>query len=211
MSWKDDILSQKVALEQYRTSTLITDITKSKDSDARVKTAALNNIKAKFLAYQALNKQLSQIVRESTPTDIGSTLASVGQLQQDIQNLKSELKTTQADVEVAEDREKQMQQDPVEVSNYEGVSAKIGVVKPLYRISVPFLIGSGLFLIIVSVLLFKENILVGIPVPTMPQQSSYSMLSFLKDPRIWGSLFGAACIVILFLALKISGKLPILP
>jgi hypothetical protein len=211
MSWKDDILSQKVALEQYRTSTLITDITKSKDADTRVKTTALNNIKAKFLAYQALNKQLSQIVRESTPTDIGSTLASVGQLQQDIQNLKSELKTTQADVEVAEDREKQMQQDPVEVSNYEGVSAKIGVVKPLYRISVPFLIGSGLFLIIVSVLLFKENILVGIPVPTMPQQPSYSVLSFLKDPRIWGSLFGAACIVILFLALKISGKLPILP
>jgi hypothetical protein len=211
MSWKDDILSKKVALEQYRTSTLITDITKSKDSDARVKTAALNNIKAKFLAYQALNKQLSQIVRESTPTDIGSTLASVGQLQQDIQNLKSELKTTQADVEVAEDREKQMQQDPVEVSNYEGVSAKIGVVKPLYRISVPFLIGSGLFLIIVSVLLFKENILVGIPVPTLQQQPSYSVLSFLKDPRIWGSLFGAACIVILFLALKISGKLPILP
>jgi hypothetical protein len=211
MSWKDDILSKKVALEQYRTSTLITDITKSKDSDARVKTAALNNIKAKFLAYQALNKQLSQIVRESTPTDIGSTLASVGQLQQDIQNLKSELKTTQADVEVAEDREKQMQQDPVEVSNYEGVSAKIGVVKPLYRISVPFLIGSGLFLIIVSVLLFKENILVGIPVPTLQQQPSYSVLSFLKDPRIWGSLFGAACIVILFLALKISGKPPILP
>jgi len=211
MSWKDDILSKKVALEQYRTSTLITDITKSKDSDARVKTAALNNIKAKFLAYQALNKQLSQIVRESTPTDIGSTLASVGQLQQDIQNLKSELKTTQADVEVAEDRQTQMQQDPVEVSNYEGVSAKIGVVKPLYRISVPFLIGTGLFLIIVSVLLFKENILVGIPVPTLPQQSSYSVLSFLKDPRIWGSLFGAACIVILFLALKISGKLPILP
>lgn len=211
MSWKDDILSKKVALEQYRTSTLITDITKSKDSDARVKTTALNNIKAKFLAYQALNKQLSQIVRESTPTDIGSTLASVGQLQQDIQNLKSELKTTQADVEVAEDRQTQMQQDPVEVSNYEGVSAKIGVVKPLYRISVPFLIGSGLFLIIVSVLLFKENILVGIPMPTLQQQPSYSVLSFLKDPRIWGSLFGAACIVILFLALKISGKLPILP
>ena len=211
MSWKDDILSKKVALEQYRTSTLITDITKSKDSDARVKTTALNNIKAKFLAYQALNKQLSQIVRESTPIDIGSTLASVGQLQQDIQNLKSELKTTQADVEVAEDREQQMQQDPVEVSNYEGVSAKIGVVKPLYRISVPFLIGSGLFLIIVSVLLFKENILVGIPMPTLQQQPSYSILSFFKDPRIWGSLFGAACIVILFLALKISGKLPILP
>jgi hypothetical protein len=211
MSWKDDILSKKVALEQYRTSTLITDITKSKDSDARVKTAALNNIKAKFLAYQALNKQLSQIVRESTPTDIGSTLASVGQLQQDIQNLKSELKTTRADVEVAEDRQTQMQQDPVEVSNYEGVSAKIGVVKPLYRISVPFLIGSGLFLIIVSVLLFKENILVGIPMPTLQQQPSYSILSFFKDPRIWGSLFGAACIVILFLALKISGKLPILP
>jgi hypothetical protein len=210
--WDDNVLAEKTRLENYRTTTLPTDITRSKDRNQQTKGTALETIKRNFLAYQNLNKDLSQIVRQATPQDIGSSLASVGQLQQDILQLKDDLKMAIADAEVAADRESQIQQDPVIVSNYEGIGAKVGLAKPLNRISVALLIGSGLFLIIVSVLLFKENILAGIPpLPAMQQGSSSSIVTFFKDPRVWGTLFGSACIVILFLTLKIAGKLPILP
>uniref|UniRef100_A0A6C0IB41 Uncharacterized protein n=1 Tax=viral metagenome TaxID=1070528 RepID=A0A6C0IB41_9ZZZZ len=210
--WDDNVLAEKTRLETYRTTTLPIDITRSRDGDQQTKGPALDRINRNFLAYQNLNKDLSQIVRQATPQDIGSSLASVGQLQQDILQLKDDLKMATADAEVAADRESQIQQDPVVVSNYEGIGAKVGLAKPLNRISVALLIGSGLFLIIVSVLLFKENILAGIPpLPAMQQGSSSSIVTFFKDPRVWGTLFGSACIVILFLTLKIAGKLPILP
>jgi len=210
--WDDNVLAEKTRLETYRTTTLPTDITRSRDGNQRTSSTALQTINSNFLAYQNLNKNLSQIVRQATPQDIGASLASVGQLQQDIIQLKDELKMAIADAEVAADRESQIQQDPVIVSNYEGIGAKVGLAKPLNRISVALLIGSGLFLIIVSVLLFKENILAGLPpLPAMQQGSSSSIVTFFKDPRVWGTLFGSACIVILFLTLKIAGKLPILP
>jgi hypothetical protein len=208
--WDDNILAEKTRLENYRTTTLPTDITRSRDGDQRTKGPALETINRNFLAYQNLNKDLSQIVRQATPQDIGASLASVGQLQQDILQLKDDLKMATADAEVAADRESQIQQDPVVVSNYEGISAKVGIAKPLNRISVALLIGAGLFLIIVSVLLFKENILAGVP-PLPAMQQGSSIVTFFKDPRVWGTLFGSACIVILFLALKIAGRLPILP
>lgn len=210
--WDDNVLAEKTRLENYRTRTLPNDITRSRDGDQITKGRALDTINRNFLAYQNLNKDLSQIVRRATPQDIGSSLASVGQLQQDLLQLKDDLKMATADAEVAVDRESHIQQDPVVVSNYEGISAKVGLAKPLNHISVAVLIGSGLFLIIVSVLLFKENILAGIPpLPAMQQGSSSSIVTFFKDPRVWGTLFGSACIVILFLTLKIAGKLPILP
>jgi len=210
--WDDNVLAEKTRLETYRTTTLPTDITRSRDGDQRTSSTALQTINRNFLAYQNLNKDLSQIVRQATPQDIGASLANVGQLQQDILQLKDDLKMATADAEVAADRESQIQQDPVVVSNYEGISAKVGIAKPLNRISVALLIGAGLFLIIVSVLLFKENILAGVPpLPGMQQGSSSSIVTFFKDPRVWGTLFGSACIVILFLALKIAGRLPILP
>jgi len=210
--WDDNVLAEKTRLENYRTRMLPNDITRSRDGDQITSNAALLTINRNFLAYQNLNKELSQIVRQATPQDIGASLANVGQLQQDILQLKDDLKMATADAEVAADRESQIQQDPVVVSNYEGISAKVGIAKPLNRISVALLIGAGLFLIIVSVLLFKENILAGVPpLPGMQQGSSSSIVTFFKDPRVWGTLFGSACIVILFLTLKISGKLPILP
>jgi hypothetical protein len=208
--WDDNVLAEKTRLETYRTRMLPNDITRSRDGDDITRNAALITINRNFLAYQNLNKELSQIVREATPDDIGGSLQSVGTLQQDILRLKDDLKMATADAEVAADRESQIQQDPVVVSNYEGISAKVGFVKPLNHISVAILIGSGIFLIIVSILLFKENILAGLPPLPAIQQGS-SIVTFFKDPRVWGTLFGSACIVILFLALKIAGKLPTLP
>ena len=174
---------------------------------------ASNRIKSNFLAYQNVNKQLSETIRKSTPQDLGATLSQIGTLQQNIATLKSEINNAKSDLDTSEQRESQMKLSPPEISNYQGLSTKFGVTKPLKFASVPILFGLSIFLVIASILLLKENFFSGLSLGSsstgfVPQ---ISFMDYIKDPRIWATLFGASMIVILFLSLRIANKLPVLP
>ena len=181
-------------------------------SSARTPKEASNRIKRNFLAYQNVNKQLSEIIRKSTPQDLGATLSQIGVLQQNVANLKKEIKQAKSDLDTSEQRENQMKLSPPEISHYQGLSTYFGITKPLKFISVPILFGLSIFLVIASILLLKENFLFGLSLnrPSIGI-SQFSLIDSIKDPRIWATLFGASLIVILFLSLRIANKLPVLP
>lgn len=214
MTWKDTISSEITRLEDYRIHNLPGDITRSNQPASTAQNDASNRIKTNFLAYQNINKQLTQIIRESTPQDLGGTLAEIGKLQQGLEELKSDIIRAKVDLETAEERDKQMKLSPPQTSDYQGSSTWFGITRPLKFVTVPILFGVSIFLSIATILFLKEYFLLGIHLPTAGHTSGIGILSIssiIKDPRIWATLFGASLIVILFLSLRIANKLPVLP
>ena len=214
MSWKDTISSEITRLEDYRIHNLPGDITRANQPASTAQKDASNRIKANFLAYQNVNKQLTQIIRQSTPQDLGATLSEIGKLQQTVAGLKSDIKRAKVDLETAEERDKQMKLSPPQTSDYQGSSTWFGITRPLKFATVPILFGTSIFLSIATILLLKEYFLLGIHLPTAghaPGLGASSIGAIIRDPRIWATLFGASLIVILFLSLRIANKLPVLP
>ena len=210
--WQSDIGSAITRLEDYRTHHLQDDITRANQPPSDAQRRAKEAVQTNFLEYQNVNRQLSQIIRESMPPDLGSTLSRIGQNQQKVEELKKEIEQAKVDLETSEQRDSQIKQDPPQVSNYQGITSKFGITKPFHTISVSILIGASFFLLILSILLFKENFFEGLFIPaSVTHGVNTTSTSFLKDPRVWGTLFGASCVAILFLSLKIANKLPILP
>jgi hypothetical protein len=211
-SWQEDIGSEITRLENYRTKLLQDDLSRAgqppSDSQKRAVTTVSNN----FLAYQNVNRQLSEIIKRSTPPDLGGTLSTIGSNQQKINSLKKEIQLAKNDLDVAKQRDKQIQLDPPQQSNYQGISIYFGLIKPVHFISISILFGISILLLISAVLLLKENFLLGFPVASISISGvTPTSTSFYKDPRLYATIAGASLIVIIFLSLKIANKLPVLP
>ena len=192
------------------TGPLSHDITTSlSPGSSAAKTAAIANVYNKFIDFQRLNNEISTYINNNSQ-NIGTILSDIGTKQERVNNLKSEIKQKKSDLEVADQRDTQIKLSPPQISNYQGLSTFFGITRPLKFISVPILFGVSVFLLIVSILLIKENFLLGTGY-SFGAPSVSTDVSILKDPRIWGTLFGASLIIILFMSLKIAGKLPVLP
>ena len=197
---------RKTALDNYMMSTEF-NIDKQRSPNNVSITRLFNN----FGLWQLLNKDFATYIQNKTPQNISTLLSNIGTKQQQINTLKAEIKQAKSDSEVAEQRDTQIKLSPPETSNYQGLSTFFGITRPLKFISVPILFGISVFLLIVSILLLKENFLLGTGYSFSTAPSISTDVSILKDPRIWGTLFGASVIIILFMSLKIAGKLPVLP
>lgn len=210
-----DIASQITQLEDYRTHTLQDDLAKARQRATNAATMeSTTRVMNNYRSYKSVNVELSKAIRDATPPDLGSRLSTIGANQQKIEHLKKEITQAKTDLQTAQERDQQIKMDPPQVSEYQGVSKYFGIVKPLHFISIPILLGSALFLCIVTVLLVKDNFLTGVFTASFGSAAAGAGHLFhnpLKDPRVWATFFGASLIVILFLSLKIANKLPTLP
>ena len=80
-----------------------------------------------------------------------TTLTSIGELQEEIPKLKKKIAEKQQDVETAESRHNSIVKSEKIVSDYQGISARLGIMRPIHETSVSILIGLGIFLSLVSV------------------------------------------------------------
>jgi hypothetical protein len=204
-----EIATQITQLEDYRTHNLQDDLSRAQQRDANPK--FITQVMDKYRAYKNINLELSKVIHNSTPPDLGQRLSQIGSDQQKIAHLKKEIRQAKTDLQTAQERDQQIKLDPPQVSEYQGVSKYFGIVKPLHFVSVALLLGSALFIFIVTALLVKDNFLTGVVISTSGLGSPTLSTNFVKDPRVWATLFGASLVVILFLSLKIANKLPTLP
>jgi len=78
-------------------------------------------------------------------------LKQIGTLQQEIIGLQGELKTAQTELDIARTRHEAVMGGAKKVSDYQGVSARLGFFKPLRESSVAVLIALGIFLIFLAI------------------------------------------------------------
>jgi len=150
--------------------------------------------------YQKLNTDLAISVKTIlSGSDITGKLANTGVLQDKIANLQKGIAEATNDEDVSKNRKESVENTELNVSWYQGFASKVGFNKPLHPISVPILIGFGIFLLIMSGLMLKEFFYV----PGESSNQAYdseSLFSLFNDSRLY-SVIAAFFLVVVVLGI----------
>lgn len=103
-------------------------------------------------AYQTAVNNLQEAVNKCMDTGVVQQVGAVGQ---GILADQKTLKQLKEDLDIARTRHEALMSGEKKVSDYQGVSGRLGFYKPLRESSVPVLISVGLFLIFAAVYAFS--------------------------------------------------------
>jgi hypothetical protein len=126
---------------------------KSAANAVNVDDAAYNRYKAAFDSASTEVAKLENYVKGNCATTASTTLTTIGEFQTEIADLKTKTAEKQQDVETAESRHNSIVKSEKSVSDYQGISARLGIMRPIHETSVSLLIGIGIFLTLASVYL----------------------------------------------------------
>jgi len=161
--------------------------------------------------YSTLVKSLSAAIRQATDTnDVQNKLKQVGSLRNDITKLEKELSDVKQDADTSKTRQSTVETTRQNISWYQGFAGYIGFTRPLYEISISFLIGFGIFLLFLSGLILKEFFL---PLASYNSQYAYSsntegsIFSLFTDSRFFAALGGLTLVIVVVVILSLTGKL----
>ena len=146
-----------------------------------------------------LNQELSTAIRtHASDNDINGLLAENGKLQQVIQDTQKKKEDTAADAKAAELRDEVLRTREHNVTKHQlfllGRPLRPGSIPYLWALSALF-VGLGLLLVAMTFPTFSVS----------NELEGMDMMDLLSQPAVWGSLLGAAGIVILFLSLNAAG------
>ena len=147
----------------------------------------------------ALNRELSNTIRNyASENDMNGLLAENGRIQQAIQNTQQTKQDTESDAKAAELRDELLRTRAHNVNTHQlfllGRPLRPGSIPYLWALSALF-VGIGL-------------LMAGMSFPSLNianQLQGQGFMDVLGEPAVWGSLLGAAAIVILFLSLDVAG------
>jgi hypothetical protein len=155
--------------------------------------------------YEQLNRELTDILKNmSSNSNISSKLQKIGSLRNDIANLEKTLKDVTNDVDVSKNRKESVENTELNVSWYQGFASRVGLTKPLHSISIPILIGFGIFLLIMSGLMLKEVI----QFPGQSSDQTYdseSLFSLFNASRLYTFIGVFAFIIVVLGILSYNG------
>lgn len=120
----------------------------NKDS---VSDAAYNKVLNLYTTTSSKIAQLEEYVKAGCFTTSKGTLAGIGSLQQEIAVLNKKIVEKTQDVDTSESRHNSIVKADKSVSDYQGISARLGFMRPIHEASVSILIGLGIFLSLISV------------------------------------------------------------
>jgi len=146
-----------------------------------------------------LNQELSTAIRShASDNDINGLLAENGMLQQVIQDTQKQKQDTAADAKAAELQDEVLRTREHNVSKHQ----LLLLGRPLRPSSIPYLwalsalfVGLGLLFVAMAFPSFSIS----------NELEGTDMMDLLSQPAVWGSVVGAAGIVILFLSLSVAG------
>jgi len=146
-----------------------------------------------------LNRELSTAIRtHASDNDINGLLAENGMLQQVIQDTQQQKQDTASDAKAAELRDEVLRTREHNVSKHQlfllGRPLRPGSIPYLWALSALF-VGLGLLFVAMT---FPS-------ISFSNELEGMSTIDLLSQPIIWGSVLGAAGIVILFLSLSVAG------
>ena len=158
-----------------------------------------NTINDKKTALLTLNKELaSQLANYSKTADMDSLLIENGKLQAAIKPLEEKAANATNDEKAAELRDQILRSRDTAITKHQ----LFLLGRPLRPSFIPFLWALSVLFIGTGILLYTYFFPIPPELWPMTLASIYTTLS---SPWVWGSLFGAAAIVIFFLVLKIVG------
>ena len=120
-----------------------------KNTKGNTDVARYNMYDGKLKSIDGAVKELETYIKQCRSDR--SITSQIGELQQEIMDLQKHVAEKEQDVETAKARHDIIDTRDKKVSDYQGVSARLGFLKPIHETSVSILIGIGIFLIIASI------------------------------------------------------------
>ena len=152
----------------------------------------------KFSTILEYEKQYSNLIRTLTTqinqlsqgADLNGSLRDLGTIQNEISAFEKELQIAKQDADTSRSRQVDVEKPRQDLSWYQGFGGKIGFTKPLHLLSVPILIGFGIFLLFLSGLLLREFFSPQVPSLVPNTYTSGSIFEFFTDSRFYAVLAG---------------------
>ena len=193
-----DLVKLSVGLSSYVQSGGVSNDPSQDPNYAQI-TQNSQQIQAMKGALVELNQELSTAIRtHASDNDINGLLAENGKLQQVIQDTQKKKEDTAADAKAAELRDEVLRTREHNVTKHQlfllGRPLRPGSIPYLWALSALF-VGLGLLLVAMTFPTFSVS----------NELEGMDMTDILSQPAVWGSLLGAAGIVILFLSLNAAG------
>lgn len=118
---------------------------------------AWTSLRTSLKGYQTFNSQLSkQLQDETNASDITNSLQEYERKKNILDSLNTKLEEVKNDLDIAKSRQESIPRAHLDQSFQQGVSGKLGFLRPLKPISVALLLGLGIFLFFVSVLILRD-------------------------------------------------------
>lgn len=169
-----------------------------KNSKGQTDVARYNTYDGELKGIENSVKELEQYMKECKSDR--SITTEIGILQQELMELQKHVTEKEQDVETAKTRHDTIDGSMKKVSDYQGVSARLGFLKPIHETSVSILIGLGIFLIIASIYV-GYTMFSG---PTAgPANTSYSAFLVNFDKKAF--LYGVGAVVVIVAVLSWLG------
>jgi hypothetical protein len=128
------------------------DLNNLKNNATAAVPTSLNPSVTDLSGYESAVKALQTAMTNCTTN---GSLIQIGTLQQDILRKQKKLKDESEHLDIARTRHEALMSGEKKVSDYQGLSGRLGFYKPLRESSVPVLISVGLFLIFAAVYAFS--------------------------------------------------------
>jgi hypothetical protein len=129
------------------------------DSDPNFSKAndAWTSLRTSLKSYQQFNSQLSkQLQDETNASDITNSLQEYDRKKNILDSLNTKLEERVSDLDIAKSRQESIPRAHLDQSFQQGISGRLGFLRPLKPISVAMLLGLGIFLFFVSVLILRD-------------------------------------------------------
>jgi hypothetical protein len=166
-----------------------------KNSKGQTDVARYNTYDGELKGIENSVKELENYMKECKSDR--SITTEIGVLQQDIIELQKHIAEKEQDVETAKARHDTIDGSLKKASDYQGVSARLGFLKPIHETSVSILIGLGIFLIIASIYIGYTMFGAAGAGPTNTSYSGF-LVNFDKKAFLYG--VGAVVVVVAVLS-----------
>ncbi len=156
--------------------------------------------------YQNLIKDISRYLSGVTSSqDLQNKLREVAVLQDQIARAEKNLQDAKQEAETSKTRQLSVQHPEQQLSWYQGFSAKIGFVRPLKLLSIPFLIVFGLLFLFFSGLILKDFFSPSLG--TFGLDQATALPPIFTDSRFYSVLAGITFVSVLIGILAAKGYL----
>jgi hypothetical protein len=158
-------------------------------------------------AYVDLNKRISTDINQTvTSSDVDAKQRMIGELQQEIATLQTEVEEYKKDADTSKTRQTSVETTRQTPSYYQGFSGRIGFTRPLKQMSIPILLGFGIMILFMSGLMLREffispdaSFTTGLP--------DESVVSLLTSSRFYAFLAGITFVGVVMGILAYTGRL----
>ncbi len=166
----------------------------STDPDYNESQEAWTKIRDNLTRYQTFNTELSESLQKESDIPVGES--TFEKKQQVLMDLQSKLEKQKTHLEIAKSRQQSIPNATLHQSRVQGFAGRLGFTRPLKPVTIAILVGTAVFLCILTFLILRDFFAIGSGEMTYEAQSGFTAI--FANPMFRTIVFTVSISLILF-------------